>query len=179
MAGSRSSRGGSSSASSSRIRRIKKTFNNLKITVLCGFVTVLVLRGTIGVNLGNPPQSDDDAAAAAHDARVVEDIDRILREIRSDEDDDDEGRFPPPLTNSTSTSASASLANSTSGAIASNYDPRPEDLRLGRPAPALAPPEPWLPLPDPRREPSDPPRHRIPAQPLRQPPRRSLPPQGD
>nr|CAD1818300.1 unnamed protein product [Ananas comosus var. bracteatus] len=121
MAGSRSSRGGSSSASSSRIRRIKKTFNNLKITVLCGFVTVLVLRGTIGVNLGNPPQSDDDAAAAAHDARVVEDIDRILREIRSDEDDDDEGRFPPPLTNSTSTSTSASLANSTSGAIASNY----------------------------------------------------------
>nr|CAD1836730.1 unnamed protein product [Ananas comosus var. bracteatus] len=164
MAGSRSSRGGSSSASSSRIRRIKKTFNNLKITVLCGFVTVLVLRGTIGVNLGNPRNPTTTPP-------------------------------PPPTTPASSRTSTASSARSaptktttTRGASplpsptppppppppprelhfrrhCQQLRPRPEDLRLGRPAPALAPPEPWLPLPDPRREPSDPPRHRIPAQP--------------
>ncbi|CBI15187.3 unnamed protein product, partial [Vitis vinifera] len=32
-----------------RGRQIHKTFNNIKITILCGFVTILVLRGTIGI----------------------------------------------------------------------------------------------------------------------------------
>ncbi|CDP21247.1 unnamed protein product [Coffea canephora] len=43
--------GGGRSHSSSvvpRGRQISKTFNNIKITILCGFVTILVLRGTIG-----------------------------------------------------------------------------------------------------------------------------------
>ncbi|KAJ3671341.1 hypothetical protein LUZ60_007420 [Juncus effusus] len=72
-------------ASRSRIprgRQIQKTVNNVKITVLCGFVTLLVLRGTIGVgNLAGPSPGSDDQ-------RVVEDIDRILREIRSDSEPD-------------------------------------------------------------------------------------------
>ncbi|KAF3321768.1 putative glycosyltransferase 5 [Carex littledalei] len=67
-----------------RGRQIQKTFNNVKITVLCGFVTLLVLRGTIGVgNLtGSTPESDDQ--------HVVEDIDRILREIRTDSEPEPE-----------------------------------------------------------------------------------------
>ncbi|XP_073013075.1 probable glycosyltransferase 2 [Typha latifolia] len=78
-----------------RGRQIQKTFNNLKITVLCGFVTILVLRGTIGVgNLGGASSSDADS-------KVIEDIDRILREIRSDSDPDDALDFPQSL-NSTS-----------------------------------------------------------------------------
>ncbi|PRQ17891.1 putative xyloglucan 6-xylosyltransferase [Rosa chinensis] len=35
-------------------RQIQETFNNIKITILCGFITILVLHGTIGVgNLGS------------------------------------------------------------------------------------------------------------------------------
>ncbi|XP_073099203.1 probable glycosyltransferase 2 [Elaeis guineensis] len=100
----------------SRRRQIQKTLNNLKITVLCGFVTILVLRGTIGVgNLGRP------GADADSDQKVIEDIDRILREIRSDSDPDDEER--PPL-DSSSNSTSLSAANSTATAAlaaAKNY----------------------------------------------------------
>jgi xyloglucan 6-xylosyltransferase len=67
-----------------RGRQIQKTFNNVKITVLCGFVTLLVLRGTIGVgNLtGSTLESDEH--------HVVEDIDRILREIRTDSEPEPE-----------------------------------------------------------------------------------------
>ncbi|KAM0939684.1 putative xyloglucan 6-xylosyltransferase [Dioscorea sansibarensis] len=69
-----------------RGRQLQKTFNNLKITILCGLVTILVLRGTIGVgNLGGAPSDAD--------TRVIEDIERIIREIRSDSDPDDEMIF--------------------------------------------------------------------------------------
>ncbi|MQM23307.1 hypothetical protein Taro_056371 [Colocasia esculenta] len=67
-----------------RGRQIQKTFNNVKITILCGFVTILVLRGTIGV--GNLAGGGGDA----DDNKVIEDIDRILREIRSDSDPDED-----------------------------------------------------------------------------------------
>ncbi|KAJ6833529.1 putative glycosyltransferase 2 [Iris pallida] len=66
-----------------RGRQIKKTFNNIKITLLCGFVTILVLRGTIGVGTLSGSSSDSDQ-------KVVEDIDRILREIRSDSDPEED-----------------------------------------------------------------------------------------
>ncbi|CAM8924104.1 unnamed protein product [Rhodiola kirilowii] len=64
-------------------RRIQKTFNNIKITILCGFVTILVLRGTIGV--GNLGSSDADAV----NQHLIEETNRILEEIRSDSDPDD------------------------------------------------------------------------------------------
>ncbi|CAM8936910.1 unnamed protein product [Rhodiola kirilowii] len=64
-------------------RRIQKTFNNIKITILCGFVTILVLRGTIGV--GNLGSSDADAV----NQHLIEETNRILAEIRSDSDPDD------------------------------------------------------------------------------------------
>ncbi|KAK8559992.1 hypothetical protein V6N13_061390 [Hibiscus sabdariffa] len=66
-----------------RGRQIHKTFNNIKITLLCGFVTILVLRGTIGVgNLGS-------SEAEAVNQNLIEETNRILAEIRSDSDPDD------------------------------------------------------------------------------------------
>ncbi|KAF3320760.1 putative glycosyltransferase 5 [Carex littledalei] len=66
-------------------RKIRRTFNNVKITVLCGIVTILVLRGTVGLStlLGLPSPSQQ-----TNDRAMLEDIDRILREIRSDSDPD-------------------------------------------------------------------------------------------
>ncbi|KAG1331664.1 Glycosyltransferase 3 [Cocos nucifera] len=94
----------------SRRRQIKKTFNNLKITILCGLVTILVLRGTIGVgNLVGPADADSDQ-------KVVEDIDRILREIRSDSDPDDE----PPLDSAASNSTTFAATNVTTAATATD-----------------------------------------------------------
>ncbi|XP_044477636.1 probable xyloglucan 6-xylosyltransferase 5 [Mangifera indica] len=77
-----------------RGRQIQRTFNNIKITILCGFVTILVLRGTIGVgNLGN---SDTDAV----NQNLIEETNRILAEIRSDNDLEDltESDFNPNVT---------------------------------------------------------------------------------
>ncbi|KAK4774958.1 hypothetical protein SAY86_009893 [Trapa natans] len=42
-----------------RGKQVKKTFNSIKITVLCGFMTIIVLRGTIGI--GNLRSSEADA----------------------------------------------------------------------------------------------------------------------
>jgi xyloglucan 6-xylosyltransferase len=64
-------------------RQINKTFNNVKITILCGFVTILVLRGTIGI--GNLGSSDADAV----NKNLIEETNRVLKEIRSDSDPDD------------------------------------------------------------------------------------------
>ncbi|KAL6559521.1 putative xyloglucan 6-xylosyltransferase 5 [Orobanche gracilis] len=66
-----------------RGRQIQKTFNNVKITVLCGFVTILVLRGTIG--LGTLLSSE----AEAENQHLIEETNRILTEIRSDKDPND------------------------------------------------------------------------------------------
>lgn len=82
MANGRVSSGGGRSLSG-RGRQIHKTFNNIKITILCGFVTILVLRGTIGV--GNLGSSDADAV----NQHLIEETNRILAEIRSDGDPDD------------------------------------------------------------------------------------------
>ncbi|KAH0938489.1 hypothetical protein HID58_005950, partial [Brassica napus] len=66
-----------------RGRQMQKTFNNIKITILCGFVTILVLRGTIGV--GNLGSSNADAV----NQNIIEETNRILAEIRSDSDPTD------------------------------------------------------------------------------------------
>ncbi|KAE8672523.1 putative glycosyltransferase 3 [Hibiscus syriacus] len=39
-------------AGMTRGRQIHKTFNNIKITILCGFVSILILRGTIVASIG-------------------------------------------------------------------------------------------------------------------------------
>nr|CAI11457.1 putative glycosyltransferase [Solanum tuberosum] len=66
-----------------RGRQINRTFNNVKITILCGFVTILVLRGTIGI--GNVSSSE----AEAENQNLIEETNRILSDIRSDKDPDD------------------------------------------------------------------------------------------
>ncbi|KAL0825782.1 hypothetical protein Bca101_049459 [Brassica carinata] len=66
-----------------RGRQMQKTFNNIKITILCGFITILVLRGTIGV--GNLDSSN----AYAVNQNIIEETNRILAEIRSDSDPTD------------------------------------------------------------------------------------------
>ncbi|WOL15667.1 hypothetical protein Cni_G24448 [Canna indica] len=107
-----------------RRRQIRKTFNNLKITVLCGVVTILVLRGTVGIGslLGNSSE------AAAADQKVVEDIDRILREIRSDSEPDEVNQIPfgfnsaAAALNYTSADVIAAAANYTLGPKISDWD---------------------------------------------------------
>ncbi|KAK4402277.1 putative xyloglucan 6-xylosyltransferase 5 [Sesamum angolense] len=76
-----------------RGRQIHKTFNNIKITILCGFVTILVLRGTIG--LGNLVSSE----AEAENQHLVEETNRILAEIRSDKDPNDPDDQPEEFFN--------------------------------------------------------------------------------
>lgn len=69
---------------SSRGRQIHKTFNNVKITILCGFVTILVLRGTIGVgNLGGG------SSAEAEALKIKAETDEFIQKIRSDGDPSD------------------------------------------------------------------------------------------
>ncbi|KAF5443376.1 hypothetical protein F2P56_035935 [Juglans regia] len=77
-----------------RGRQIKKTFNNLKLTLLCGFVTILVLRGTVGIgNLTGSSGSDLDAQ------KIAEETKRILDEIRSDDEPSDPNEPPEPEIN--------------------------------------------------------------------------------
>ncbi|GER41974.1 galactosyl transferase GMA12/MNN10 family protein [Striga asiatica] len=71
-----------------RGRQIQKTFNSIKITILCGFVTILVLRGTIG--LGSVSSSE----AEAETQHLIEETNRVLDEIRSDKDSADP--YAPP-----------------------------------------------------------------------------------
>ncbi|CAI9773730.1 unnamed protein product [Fraxinus pennsylvanica] len=80
-----------------RGRQIHKTFNNIKITILCLLVTILVLRGTIG--LGNLASTEADA----ENQLLIEETNRILAEIRSDKDPNDpddqsEELFNPNIT---------------------------------------------------------------------------------
>jgi hypothetical protein len=68
----------------SRGKQIKRTFNNLKLTILYGFVTILVLRSTIGIgNLTSSPDADGDTR------KIAEETNRILAEIRSDDEPSD------------------------------------------------------------------------------------------
>ncbi|CAL5098290.1 unnamed protein product [Urochloa decumbens] len=106
--------GGARLRASSMKKQRQRTMNNIKITLLCGFITVLVLRGTAGFNL-LVNSGDPDGAAA--DAKVVEDIERILAEIRSDSDPDDVVILAGHGVSSSSPNATAAaLANFSSSA---------------------------------------------------------------
>ena len=71
-------------------KQTMKTINNIKITVICGFITILVLRGTVGIDFISSGGGGTEAAA---DAKVFEDIERILREIRSDSEPDEDDQL--------------------------------------------------------------------------------------
>ncbi|XP_074302671.1 putative xyloglucan 6-xylosyltransferase 3 [Silene latifolia] len=72
-----------------RSRQIAKTFNNIKITILCGFVTILVLRGTIGIHLGID-------APDAQRAHLEDEARRVIAEIRSDGSEPDDAPLMNP-----------------------------------------------------------------------------------
>ncbi|KAJ8758509.1 hypothetical protein K2173_000230 [Erythroxylum novogranatense] len=63
-----------------RGRQIHKTFNNIKITILCDFSTIFILRGII--NTGNISNSNADVV----NQNLIEEANRILTEIYSDKD---------------------------------------------------------------------------------------------
>ncbi|GFP87459.1 putative glycosyltransferase 3 [Phtheirospermum japonicum] len=81
-----------------RGRQIQKTFNNIKITILCGFVTILVLRGTIGLNLVS-------SEAEAENQHHVEETNRIVEEIRSGKDPTDPDDQPEQFLDANATFA--------------------------------------------------------------------------
>jgi len=83
---------GPSSGGRPRRRQMAKTVNSIKITILCGFVTILVLRGSIGLNLATS-QSDSEKQSLEEEAR------RVIAEIRSDgKEPDDEPPLNPNVT---------------------------------------------------------------------------------
>ncbi|KAJ1274273.1 hypothetical protein BS78_05G050000 [Paspalum vaginatum] len=105
--------GGGRLRASSLKKQRQRTMNNIKITLLCGFITVLVLRGTAGFNL---LVSTGDPDGAASDAKVVEDVERILAEIRSDSEPDDVV-FVVEGDGGSSSSSSSSLSNLTAASF--------------------------------------------------------------
>ncbi|XP_047046165.1 probable glycosyltransferase 3 [Lolium rigidum] len=82
-------------------KQMQKTINNVKITVICGFITILVLRGTVGIDFLSFGGGGGGEAAA--DAQVFEDIERILREIRSDSEPDEDDQLAGAASGNSST----------------------------------------------------------------------------
>ncbi|XP_057519021.1 probable xyloglucan 6-xylosyltransferase 5 [Amaranthus tricolor] len=62
-----------------RWRQVNKTINNVKLTLLSGFITILVLRGTIGI--GNLNSSSDNR-------NLMDETTRVLAEMHSSNDPD-------------------------------------------------------------------------------------------
>ncbi|KAK9669205.1 hypothetical protein RND81_13G115500 [Saponaria officinalis] len=85
---------------SPRMKQMQKTFNNIKITLICGLVTILVLRGTIGFGDLSP------YSAEAEKRVLIEDTNRLLAEIRSDKgpgDPEEDFNEPASIPNATYT----------------------------------------------------------------------------
>jgi xyloglucan 6-xylosyltransferase len=73
-------------------RRLRRTINNIKITVLCGLMTILVLRGTIGAgNFGTPAQDFEEIRAHIRSATLEYHVKRVLSQISEDDDDSNSG----------------------------------------------------------------------------------------
>jgi len=63
-------------------RRLKRAIKNMKITVLCGLMTILVLRGTIGAgNFGTPAQDFEDIRAHIRSATREYHAARVLSQV--------------------------------------------------------------------------------------------------
>ncbi|KAG6390011.1 hypothetical protein SASPL_151489 [Salvia splendens] len=99
-------------------RSADRAFNNVKITILCGLVTILVLRGTIG--LSNLASSDTNTDAERR--YLNEETERIVAAIRSDDDLTDSDDYASRI------SPNSSL-NSVLGPRITNWD---EDKKLWR-----------------------------------------------
>ncbi|XP_024402671.1 xyloglucan 6-xylosyltransferase 2 [Physcomitrium patens] len=85
---------------SAKGRRLQRSINNMKITVLCGLMTILVLRGTIGAgNFGTPAQDFEEikahlrsATREYHAARVLTQVDEKVSADGASSDDIEEVR---------------------------------------------------------------------------------------
>lgn len=78
-------------------RNLQKAVHNLRVTILCGFVTVLVLRGTIGIGtFGSQNQSSTDQSSSSGD-RSSEPR-RALSATNNDDLDDPEVSEDHPYT---------------------------------------------------------------------------------
>ncbi|CAK9194567.1 unnamed protein product [Sphagnum troendelagicum] len=65
-------------------KQVQKTLNNLKVTIICGFVTILVLRGTMGgTSFYSPAATQDENLASSRETR------RILAAQKLDEEEED------------------------------------------------------------------------------------------
>ncbi|XP_049405454.1 probable xyloglucan 6-xylosyltransferase 3 [Solanum stenotomum] len=84
---------GPGARSVSRRRRVANSFINLRLTILCGVVTILVLRGNIGLN----NFSSNNSPSLDQNQKLVEETNRVIAEIRyddNDNDDDDNFEYP-------------------------------------------------------------------------------------
>ncbi|EPS63631.1 hypothetical protein M569_11153, partial [Genlisea aurea] len=78
-------------------KRTVQNCTNLKLTILCGIITVLVFRGTIGISYFTAPFPGGGGADRSHS----EDVDRILARILHEDGDDGDETPSPPITTST------------------------------------------------------------------------------
>nr|XP_004239475.1 probable xyloglucan 6-xylosyltransferase 3 [Solanum lycopersicum] len=104
-----SSNDGAGARSVSHRRRVANSFINIRLTILCGIVTILVLRGTIGLNnfSSNSPSLDQNQ-------KLVEETNRIIAQIRYDDNDnDDDDNFEYPQNSSYSLGPKINNWNST------------------------------------------------------------------
>ncbi|CAL4995543.1 unnamed protein product [Urochloa decumbens] len=78
----------------------KRIIHNIRIALLCAFVTLLVLRGTVGVNRRLVHIATFSNRAPPGVNKAADDIERILREIHADADADpnDDVTTPPATT---------------------------------------------------------------------------------
>lgn len=66
-------------------RRLKRAVKNMKITVLCGLMTILVLRGTVGAgNFGTPAQDFEEIRAHIRSATREYHAARVLSQVAED-----------------------------------------------------------------------------------------------
>ncbi|KAJ7546277.1 hypothetical protein O6H91_08G033000 [Diphasiastrum complanatum] len=80
--------------STPKIRQIQRALYNLKITLLCGFVTILVLRGTIGAgNFGTPTQDLNEIREflprRKEPARVLTEVKQFEKKVQEEEEEVD------------------------------------------------------------------------------------------
>ncbi|CAO2153278.1 unnamed protein product [Urochloa humidicola] len=142
---------------SSSSKLTKRIIHNIRITLLCAFVTLVVLRGTIGVN-HRLVQISTSHRAPPGTTKAANDIERILREISADanSDSDDDNTSSPATRYYYDRGVAWSTANYSLG-------PRV----TGRQAPAVASPQPGVPVPRCARQAPHPPRHGLAAGALR------------
>ena len=68
-------------------RRVRRTIKNIRVTLLCGLMTILVLRGTIGAgNFGTPAQDFEEIRAHIRSATREYHAARVLSQVSEDEE---------------------------------------------------------------------------------------------